>query len=578
MRSYTWGRRGATLLATGAAFLAVTGVAAHADVAGELEDGTISPAANAQKASESAAGGGAAVEMWDTSSVEIQLTNTTATSAYRIRARQEICGGAAAQMTVKVDGVAAGGTITVAATTYTDYTVPGSWAAGAHTVRVDFVNPYFQTDCVARELWLDRVTAVSAATGKTYYVDRTAPAGGNGLSTSAAWDSIADVNAAALKPGDTVLFRSGQTWTGANLTITAAGTSSARITVGSYGGSVLPIFDGGGGTTGTAGSHPITVAGAFVTVQDVLVRNGGTSDKTGLAVTGDDVLVQRVTASGNAIGVQAYDGADRLRVTGSTLSNNKTVIAPSGGDDDYGASGVVVLSAAGVEVDHNTISGNVGTSPDFGFDGSAVEVFGAVDLTVHHNTATDNQTFSELGNDAATSHLTRGTWFYDNVISTSASFSAGQVLGVNVQGTEGRFGGASGTKVTNNTFVLRNSGAGALIAGIGADVVFHNNIVQADQAGYTYERKIDEGHNLYWGWSYIEGIKSTANTSSAGGIAPSSATANPLFVSGTDLHLQTGSPAKNFGSSAYGVTTDRDDRQRVVGTGVDAGAYELQVP
>jgi Ca-dependent carbohydrate-binding module xylan-binding/Right handed beta helix region len=567
LRQLHWRRRGVAVLATTTTVLAVSSAPALADVSGELEGGTIAPASNAQAASETAASGGAAVEMWGPSSVDLDMTGTNPATAYRIRARQEICGADAAQMAVTIDGVAAG-TFTVAATTYTDYTVAGNWGVGTHRVRVEFTNAYYQDDCIARELWLDKVTAVTV--GRTYYVDRTAAAGGNGLSPSTAWDSIQDVNDAVLVPGDTVLFKSGQTFANAALVADNDGTAAAPVTYGSYGGTVRPIFDGAGGKTGVGGKHPIQIDADHVTVQDVQVRNGGDTDKVGLAVFGKDALVQRVTAGGNAIGVQAYDFADRLHVTGSTLSNNTTVITPSGHDDDYGASGIAVLGATGVEVDHNTISGNYGPSPDFIVDGSAVEVYGAVGLKVHHNTANNNQTFSELGNSN-----TSNASFYDNVVTTSASFSAGQVLGINVQGDDGRFGGVTGTSVTNNTFVLRNADAGVLVVGAGSDVRFQNNIVQADQAGDTDGQKIDEACNVYYG-AYYNGIKSSANTSSDGGIAPSSTTANPLFVSSTDYHLQTGSPAKNRGASAFGVTTDRDDLPRIFGGKVDAGAYERQ--
>ncbi|XVV16510.1 carbohydrate-binding domain-containing protein [Actinoplanes sp. CA-131856] len=558
MHSTTWRRRGGAAFAATTALLAVSAAPAFADVSGEFESGVISPTSNAKAASETAAGGGAAVEMWDPSSVALSVTNgTDATSAYKIRARQEICGPAAAQMVVKVDGVTAG-TFTVSATTYTDYTVTGNWAAGAHTITVSFPNAYHNSNCIARELWVDRVTAVSAATGPAYYVDRTAAAGGDGTSAATAWDSISDVNAANLPSGATVLFKTGQTFTGAALVADNAG-----VTYGSYGGGARPILDGGGT------SYPITISAPFVTVKDVHVRNAGQADKIGLVVNAPDAKVQNVTATGNAIGIQAMAGAHRLRVTGSTVTDNTTVIAPGGTNDDYGASGIVVLAADDVEIDHNTISRNVGPSPDFVFDGSAVEIFGGIGTSIHHNVAVDNQTFSELGD-----NRTANTRFSNNLVTTSASFSAGQVLGINVQGSEGVFGVVKNTVITNNTFVLRNPDAGVLVVGLGADATFHNNIVEADQSGYTYQ-PIDEGHNVYYG-EYYNGVTSTANTSAEGGIAPSSATADPLFVSATDFHLQTGSPAKNRGVSAYGVTTDLDGLPRLYGSGVDAGAYERQ--
>jgi hypothetical protein len=79
-------------------------------------------------------------------------------------------------------------------------------------------------------------SAQALATGGTsYYVDSVAGNDANsGTNTSAPWRSLAKVNATSFAPGDSVLFNGGSTWTG-SLTITSSGTSSAPITVGSYG-------------------------------------------------------------------------------------------------------------------------------------------------------------------------------------------------------------------------------------------------------------------------------------------------------------------------------------------------------
>ena len=243
------------------------------------------------------------------------------------------------------------------------------------------------------------------------------------------------------------------------------------------------------------------------------------------------------------------------------------MIEPSGPRDDYGACGVSVLAADHVEIDHNTFSGNVGPSDDFGQDGSAVELYGGTNTSVHHNTAVDNHTFSELGNDG-----TNNTHFYDNVITTTASGPV-DAYGFNVQGT-GEFGGVDNTIITNNTIVMRSANAGPLSTGLQPGTVrFHSNIVQAINAGHT-ESAIDEGHNVYFGYNY-NGIRSTASAGQ-NAPAPTSVTADPKFVSSTNYHLQAGSPALNRNPDAYGVTTDRDDNPRKFGPAIDAGAYERQ--
>ncbi len=51
---------------------------------------------------------------------------------------------------------------------------------------------------------------------------------------------------------------------------------------------------------------------------------------------------------------------------------------------------------------------------------------------------------------------------------------------------------------------------------------------------------------------------------------------NPLFVSGTDLHIQTTSPCKNTGNNTYAANpTDIDGGTRILSTTVDMGAYEF---
>ena len=52
---------------------------------------------------------------------------------------------------------------------------------------------------------------------------------------------------------------------------------------------------------------------------------------------------------------------------------------------------------------------------------------------------------------------------------------------------------------------------------------------------------------------------------------------NPLFVSASDFHLTSTSPAINVGNNAYlgGVTADLDGNARIVNTTVDLGAYEF---
>lgn len=561
-------------------------VPAFADGLDQFEWGYIWPQDDGYMATDSTASGGSAAELWGPGGIDAEFTNTTTTNSIKVRAKQIQCGSASAQGAVKVDNVSVG-TITVSATTWTDYTLTGPWTSGQHFIHVDYTNSYASGSC-ARELFLDSVVAVSPTgtppTSPTYYVDGVSGSdSNNGTSTSTAWKTISKVNATALSAGDTVLFKRGQTFNNAALVADNPGSASSRVTYGSYGTGALPILDGGGST----GNYPVEISAVYVTVQDLQVQNAGgrDQDQVGLRVNASDALVQRVTATANAIGVQAYPGADRMRVTASNLSNNTTEIRGPNDNDDYGAEGVSIL-ADNVQIDHNTISGNYAPySPlnDYGTDGSAVEIFDAQGALIHHNVASGNETFTEIGGTpiapAYTTTRTANNTFYDNLVTSTVD----KAIGFNAQQAAGSggYGPVANTKIYNNTISLTGTGAQGVLIGTGSTAALHNNIVQAEYAGWSGSdggtiQKIDEGHNVYYATNSGNDIYSSANSGT--GVASTSTTSNPVFVSSTDYHLQTTSPAKNRGTTNYGLTTDLDDNPRTYGSGTDSGCYERQSP
>lgn len=79
----------------------------------------------------------------------------------------------------------------------------------------------------------------------TYYVDATDGNDSNdGLSTGAAWQTIGKVNGATFSPGDSILFKRGETWSGTTLTVPSSGSAGNSILVADYGTGNKPIFDG----------------------------------------------------------------------------------------------------------------------------------------------------------------------------------------------------------------------------------------------------------------------------------------------------------------------------------------------
>ena len=94
--------------------------------------------------------------------------------------------------------------------------------------------------------WLMTSSVFRVLTHRTFYVDSIA---GNdaaeGLTSSTAWKSLTKVNSTIFQPGDSLLFRSGCTWTGM-LGPKGSGDSSASIVIDMFGGSTKPIINGNG--------------------------------------------------------------------------------------------------------------------------------------------------------------------------------------------------------------------------------------------------------------------------------------------------------------------------------------------
>jgi glucose/arabinose dehydrogenase/PKD repeat protein len=130
------------------------------------------------------ASGGRAVRLWQNATVTRSLT-LAASSSVMVRALAELCSGAP-NMVVRVDGTQALST-PVPATAFTDYAVPLMVAAGTHTVDVAFTNDFYGGAGCDRNLHLDKVSFVSAASAG----DITPPAAPTGLTAIAGNGTVA---------------------------------------------------------------------------------------------------------------------------------------------------------------------------------------------------------------------------------------------------------------------------------------------------------------------------------------------------------------------------------------------------
>lgn len=280
------------------------------------------------------------------------------------------------------------------------------------------------------------VTGAQRADAAVYYFDNVfgddVAAGYSEKTPRRSLDRLWDVD---LRPGDSVMLRAGTVWS-EQLYIEASGTAERPIKIGTYG-------DGAPARI-TGDQNCVVVTGDWVAIRGVHA-DGCQMAGFELHGTGDSVRDSRAT--NNAIGVFAVKGSIGARISDNYIAGNNRMytLTRSPRWDDAGALGVL-LQGANAVVDHNTIKNQSAFSYDFGRDGSAIEIYGATDSLIHHNTATNNQTFVELGLDG-----TKDNSITFNRVKSSKPRADGLVT----RGAQERFGPVAGTDFSHNRVTLR---------------------------------------------------------------------------------------------------------------------------
>jgi parallel beta-helix repeat protein len=144
--------------------------------------------------------------------------------------------------------------------------------------------------------------------GKIYFVDMTGGIDTNsGMAMDNAWKTISKVNSSSFSPGDTILFKRGETWR-EQLVISSSGNTGNPITYGAYGTGALPEIVGSGS------DYALSVDSRNnVTIQDFEFNNDGYTAirMTSLSRTNHSNTIQRckivVTGSNpGAYSIQMY--------------------------------------------------------------------------------------------------------------------------------------------------------------------------------------------------------------------------------------------------------------------------------
>src|ERR1035437_221983 len=458
------------------------------------------------------------------------------------------------------------------------------------------------------------------ASATDYYISSSGNDANNGLTPATAWQTIAKVNASSFNPGDQILFNKGDTWR-ETLTIPSSGSVDNYITFGAYGTGSKPKIDAE--TTrdycivSPSSKSYITIDGLELDNAKVagiyhsywttdwgnepnwIIKNC-TFSYCGVILHGANTVVQNNTFIGP--GYTTGENSNAVTISG-TFSSNCIVTD----NTIYGFEG------RGVCFDKGSVSPTVTNNIihdcySFGisFDGYGKKITGKVTAT---GNTVYNQTWASgtgifLENCSETSDISKNLLYYCvRAISFKNYAASGDYTdqrGINIGAVAsyniihdcnmGVFiDNASGIDIWNNDIYAGNGSfpTGVTIDDAGTyfvtDIDFRNNIVN-DNTIITISVQSSNYRNHFVNFDYnrvsnISVVAQRGNSSylsltnlKNGGYALNSISTDPLFVSSTDFHLQSGSPAIGKGVSVAGLTTDYAGNK--VNNPPSIGAYE----
>lgn len=434
----------------------------------------------------------------------------------------------------------------------------------------------------------------NASAGAAYYVDcQNGNDSNNGTGPGQAWRSLAKANEAPLRPGDSLLFLRGCTWTG---TLHAAwrGTAANPITIGAYGSGARPRIHNGPTDLANAYHNNVEITGAYqvidsieTTIVNPPVHTGCQNNPLGFFIGfnfrnpdntpdgGSHNVLRNSRATAHTAGVHTNSNTHHNRILNSEFVANRAMekLTPTtvGTTDDIGAWGIL-LKGNNHEVAYNWFMDNRALCTfDTPPQGNAVELYEAQNNNIHHNRSFNDRDFSELGGSAVL-RSADNTFAYNLVVSNvdDAHF-------IITRGSGNHFGPVYGTRLFNNTIYYTGANSEGIICGAncGTEILTaRNNIIWAEKKAIFGDAPFHESHNVYWsstGDPVVQLMGSQMNASSH--------VANPRFVNTTarNFRLQQSSPAIDNGSPeplSNGYIHDLAGVALPLNGAVERGAFE----
>ena len=238
---------------------------------------------------------------------------------------------------------------------------------------------------------------------KNYYANPASTSSVADGSLANPWKTIDQVNAGTtvLLPGDSVLFRRGQKFSG-RLYGRVSGTAGKNIVYAGYGVGDLPEFTHTTTTViGISLLQFITIDGIRIIDRTMDPNDHNITAKIAYGIELDRspyITIKNCDISLVGVGLDAGDGSNYLLITGNYFHNLRMVRNTVGGSDDYGANGIVLGSYSNM-ISNNKFEDLYATSYDFGQDGGAVEFYNTNmnENKVIYNTAIKCSGFLEMG-------------------------------------------------------------------------------------------------------------------------------------------------------------------------------------
>lgn len=435
-----------------------------------------------------------------------------------------------------------------------------------------------------------------------YYVDPSSTASTQDGSKAYPWKTLAQVNSnmGRFRPGDSILFRRGRTFTG-SLVISRSGTSSSPITFAAYGTGTPPVlqYNIAANLSKSISQRAIIYAASgisYITISDIRFTDttvnsvsihtlktanvGYAIDFDGSTSNGcNGITLKNLTISlvGNAIEIHGNGNV----VTDCSIYDLGGVKNNLNDEGNFGASGIT-FAGSNNKIFRNSFVRCWRKDLTFGYDGGAIEQYGAVggecsNNQIMYNTVIDCDGLTEWGsgttsdicnnnvlaynliincNQIVILHNNKETisnfQFYNNdVIETTAQFEAtSQLFGSSVTAAAG-------------TLILKNN-----IFWISKTVPNYWQLVKS-----TFTGSFTHSNNIYRMATGKLGFSLSPTELSVSSSTPLFTSTSPVTPVGWNYNLVSSSPAIDKGAK-LGLTLDLKGNSVFSGTAPDIGAIE----